>query len=140
MHSNISVKGHPVIYRRLIVSPSQHSVLGLVGKAEHTGRRHIALAHISRYKIRFQHHTSADIQIQMLIGQVDLHIGGAYVILSLTCALGAIYRLSFLLCAFLYQLDQLCGLLLFVSFPTIGAACQGRVVPVVVCKFSSFFP
>ena len=26
-------------------------------------RRHIALAHISRYKIRFQHHTSADIQI-----------------------------------------------------------------------------
>ena len=63
MHSNTTVKRHPVIYKGFIVFPAQGTVrLPAVDKIR-AGRRIMIRRNFSRYKIRTYHERSVFIEV-----------------------------------------------------------------------------
>ena len=122
MHSDIAVKRHPVIDRGLIIRTTQYGIFRLISKSEYTGRRHAARsAHVAGYKICLQYDISALEQIQMLIGQIDLHIGITDIVASFLCSLAAVYRLLVNGFSLFNRSCQLFGLFLTVGLPAVGS-------------------
>ena len=139
MHTNITVKRHPVINRCFIICTTQYCISGLIGQAEYSGRCHaVSFTHIAGYKICLQNNISILEQIQMLIRQIDLNIRIADIIASFLSTFADVYRFFIHSFTVLNGFCQCFDLFLTVCLPAVCTAWQVQFNALYCGKFSLF--
>ena len=122
MEADTVVEGHPVAYRRRVVLSPEGGVPLFVGNGIYTVGGSHAAGGVAGYEIGLQRNLSVLIVIEVLVAQVDLHIGVADAGILAARRRLLVDGFALHIIPGLDQRNQLCGLILLIDAPAVGAA------------------